>query len=97
MPLEIRHNSASQRFEVNIDGILAVLEYTRGDHRITFNHTLVPKELGGQGVGGQLAKVGLDYAREHQLRVIAVCPFVAKFIEKNADYQSLLDPSSGRL
>jgi len=97
MSLDIRHNPTSQRFEVSIDGILAVLEYTLGDQRIAFTHTLVPKELGGQGVGGQLAKAGLDYARAHKLRVDPVCPFVANYIEKNPEYHVFVDPSAGYL
>ena len=90
MPLDIRHNPGEQRFEVSIEGILAVLEYTLGEQLIAFTHTLVPPELGGQGVGGQLARAGLDYAREQALSVDPVCPFVAGYIEKHPEYQALL-------
>ncbi len=53
-------------------------------------HTEVPPELGGKGIGSKLIKGALDQVRAEGLKVIAQCPFVKAFIEKNAAYQDLL-------
>ena len=52
-------------------------------------HTEVSPKLKGQGVGTQLLDHMVAYARKHQLKVIALCPFVsaqfARHAEKYAD------------
>jgi len=57
---------------------------------ITFVHTEVPAELGGQGVGSKLVKGALDQVRADGLKVVAQCPFVRGWIEKHPDYADLL-------
>lgn len=84
------HNEGANRFEMQVGGQLAHLDYTRSSKKIVFTHTEVPKEMEGQGVGGELAREGLDFARQSHLRVIPQCPFVAKYIERHPEYQELL-------
>lgn len=87
---EIRHNIAASRFELQIGGNIAVLEYSLQGDTITFTHTGVPGELEGRGIGSQLARAGLEYAREKVLKVVPVCWFVAGYIERHTEYQSLI-------
>ena len=61
------NNPHRQRFETTVDGHVAVLNYKQDGKCITFIHTEVPQELAGRGVGGALAKGGLQYAREQGL------------------------------
>jgi predicted GNAT family acetyltransferase len=88
---EVQHHPQDGRFSLGLEGNTAVLEYHRDDNIITFTHTGVPTELEGRGIGSRLARAGLDYAREQQLKVQAVCWFIAGYIEKHPEYQSLLD------
>jgi len=39
------HNPSKQRFEIDIDGQLSVLEYTFKNHRLFLMHTEVPPAL----------------------------------------------------
>jgi len=50
----------------------------------------VPPALEGRGIAGKLARAALDYARERKLSVIPRCPFVAAYIRKHPEYQSLV-------
>jgi hypothetical protein len=88
---EVRHNIAGKRFELEIDGHMAVLEYELGDGAITFTHTGVPAALEGQGIGASLVKAGLGHARAVGLKVVSVCWFVAGYIERHPEYQDLLN------
>ena len=87
---EVRHNVAASRFELQVGENTAVLEYTLQGDTITFTHTGVPAELEGSGIGSQLARAGLDYARAKALKVVPVCWFVAGYIERHAEYKDLL-------
>lgn len=87
----IRHDAAHSRFIADTEGGDAVLEYIRDGHRITFTHTGVPPEAEGKGIGGALARAGLDYAQTEGLRVRPACPFVADFVKRHPEYQALVD------
>ncbi len=87
------HNEQRTRFEIALNGKLAVTEYRRTDKQtLEFHHTLVPPELRGQGLAAQVVKAGLDYARANNLRVVPTCSYVASYIERHPQYQDLLAP-----
>jgi len=87
--LNVFQNISENRFEIQIDDLIAVSQYQQTGNVITFYHVGVPPELEGQGIGGLLAKAGLDYARENSLKVIPACPFVAAYIRRHPEYQDL--------
>lgn len=87
----ITHNVSAQKFETTINGTTAYLSYENiDDGTLDYNHTIVPKSLGGQGVGSQLAKFALDYAKESGKKVVPSCSFIADFIHKNPEYSDLI-------
>ena len=89
--MQITHNPTTQRFETVIDGHTAFLSYEMIDDKtLNYNHTIVPPELGGRGVGTALAKHALDYARDNHKKVVPSCSFVASYIQRRVEYQSLL-------
>jgi len=87
---DIVNNKAQQRYELAVDGHIAATYYKVEGKIITFVHTEVPPELSGKGIGSKLIRGALDQVRAEGFKVIAQCPFVKAFIEKNADYQDLL-------
>jgi hypothetical protein len=90
--LSIRQNDDQNRFEVQVDGHLAVVEYMDRGERIVFTHTEVPKGLEGQGIGSQLAEHVLTYARTQHKVVVPLCPFIAAYIRRHPEYQDLVLP-----
>ena len=86
----VTDNAAKHRYELNVDGHIAFVEYQLSPGVIDLVHTFVPKELGGRGIGSILAKGVLDSVRSRDLKVIATCPFIAGYIGKNPDYADLL-------
>ncbi len=86
----VTDNAAKHRYELNVDGHIAFVEYQFSPGVIDLVHTIVPKELGGRGIGSILAKGVLDSVRSRGLKVIATCPFIAGYIGKNPDYADLL-------
>ncbi|WP_019947897.1 GNAT family N-acetyltransferase [Hymenobacter aerophilus] len=94
MSLSVQHHSENQEFTVSQDGHSAELSYSRpADGVIDFTHTFVEEELRGQGVGDELAKAGLAYARENDLKVRTSCTFMAGYVAAHPDYQDLVEAS----
>jgi uncharacterized protein len=89
---DIVDNKAQHRFELVVEGHLAAAYYKLDGNVITFEHTEVPPELGGKGVGSKLVQGALDQVRSRGLKVIAQCPFVKAWIGKHGEYKDLLQP-----
>jgi hypothetical protein len=87
---DVVNNKSKHRYELAVESHIAATYYELAGGVITFVHTEVPPELGGKGVGSKLIRGALDQVRADGLKVIAQCPFVKAFIEKNATYQDLL-------
>lgn len=88
--MQVTDNPEKHQFELIVDGFTALAAYRLKPGVITFTHTEVPKELGGRGIGSQLAKGALDQVRARGLKVVPLCPFIKAYIDKNAEYQDLL-------
>ncbi|MGD8404831.1 MAG: GNAT family N-acetyltransferase [Anaerolineales bacterium] len=88
--IKVTHNPEENRFELILDGHLAVLTYTMFDDIIIFTHTGVPPEIEGGSVGAKLAQTGLEYARDNGLRVRSKCWFVSKYLKRHPEYQDLV-------
>lgn len=90
MSLDITHNENAQRFETTIDGHTGYISYQDQGDALIYDHTIVPSELGGKGVGSALVKHALDYARSNDKKVVPQCSFVATYIQKRPEYKDLL-------
>ena len=61
-----------------------------GDDKFIIDHTEVDEEYGGKGLGKDLVKAGVEYAREKNVKVIPLCPFAKKVIAKTPEFQDVL-------
>lgn len=68
----------------------AFLAYTVREGRHHFDHTVVPPELRGQGVAGQLATAALEHARQNGWRIVPDCSFIEVFLKRHPDYADLV-------
>lgn len=89
-PYSIELDSAAERFVLTVDGHACELGFHREGSVLSLNHVRVPEAVGGRGLAGELTRHALDWARDHHLKVRPVCPYVAHWIERHADYQNLL-------
>ncbi|NNU27666.1 GNAT family N-acetyltransferase [Isoptericola sediminis] len=63
--------------------------YERSGDVVSFDHTEVPSELEGQGVGSALARGALDTVRARGERIVVKCPFIRAYLERHPEYQDL--------
>jgi predicted GNAT family acetyltransferase len=85
-------NEAANRFEAKLGDEVAFAEYRQRDGVIILPHTVVPEAFEGRGVGGQLAKAALSYAREQGLEVVPTCPFIAAYVTKHPEWHDIVQP-----
>ena len=79
------------RYTMLVDGQPAgELDFRMEDGRRVFTHTGIRDEHEGKGLAGKLARRALDDARAEDLHVVALCPFVASYLEKHPADQDLL-------
>ena len=84
-------NEAKKRFELEVDGHIAFVEYILNTESIIFlTHTEVPPALGGKGIGKALVEKTLAYVKERGYTLAPLCPFVAKYLRHNPECQTLL-------
>lgn len=64
-----------------------------GEKIIIIDHTGVPDELGGMGVGKALVEYMVHDVRARNLKIIPLCPFTNATLRKHPEWQDILkDP-----
>lgn len=86
---EIRHDAAHHRFVTEVDGHTAYVEYEPGDSAIAITHTIVPQDIGGRGIAGQLVRAAALHARNEGLRVDPICSYADAWMRKHPEFDAL--------
>ena len=91
MTVSVADNPQAQRYELTAeDERIGFVTYRIQTGVIALLHAEVNPAHERQGWGSRLVAGALDDARERGLKVRAVCPFVAAYIERHPDYRDLL-------
>ncbi len=89
--LTFDHDEERQTFDILIGEQRATLEYrSNKEGKIFINHTEVPENLQGNGLGEKLVLHVFDYIRENGMRLIPVCPFVKAYLKKHPEHMDLV-------
>ena len=62
-----------------------------GESLIIIDHTYVDDAFRGQGIAALLVAEAVTFAREHQKKVMPLCPFAKKEFDTKKEYQDLLN------
>jgi predicted GNAT family acetyltransferase len=92
MSTEVRDAPDRRRYEVLEDGTLAgFAEYRDYEGARVFTHTEVFPDFEGRGLGSTLARGALDDVRASGRRLVAQCPFIRGYIQRQPEYADLVD------
>jgi predicted GNAT family acetyltransferase len=84
----------SDRFSISVDGQkVGFTEYVDRNGQRIFPHTEVLDEFGGRGLATILVSEALGATRDAGLRIVAVCPMVAAFVDKHDEFHAVADPA----
>ena len=67
------------------DGHRAVLRYQLKRGHLVLEHTEVPPELEGRGIGSALVEAAVERAHTEGLALVAVCPFASAWLRRHPD------------
>ncbi len=92
--MEIKHQLGGSRgmFFVEEEGQrLAEITYVQsGTSHMIIEHTGVSEALKGRGVGKQLVRAAVDYAREHGFTILPLCSYAKAEFDKTPEYSDVL-------
>ena len=92
MEVSVIENKERKRFELQLEGAVAFVEYIRAKDAVYLTHTEVPKSLEGKGVGSELVRQVLQGMKEEASLIAPLCPFVAAYIKRHPEWKELLAP-----
>lgn len=80
------------RYVTTIDGFEAELTYSKmGDSgNVIADHTGVPEELGGRGVGSALVRRLIEDARSNGFKIVPLCPFVKAQYQRHPEWSDVM-------
>lgn len=87
---QVVDNPARNRFEMEVDGAVAFVDYRVSGDVLVVPHTEVPRALEGRGIGTKLVLGSLDLIRTSGRKVQPRCGFYAAVIRRHPEYKDLL-------
>lgn len=80
----VQHVAQAGRFQAVVDGTTAFLTYQRSGSTVAMTHTIVPPEIGGRGIAGELTRTAVEWARAEGLTIDPQCSYVRAWLTRNA-------------
>lgn len=92
MLIQHRKRDTKGLFFIEEDGdVVAEMVYTSPQSGIMIiKHTEVDREIRGQDIGYELVHHAVQYARQHGIKIVPVCPFVKAVMDRKPDFQDVL-------
>lgn len=93
MTVEHRRTGNGGIFYVEYENEIAaeMVYHSVSDNKMIIEHTEVSEALRGKNIGLELVHAGVEYARHHGMKIIALCPFAKKILDKKAEWQDVVE------
>jgi predicted GNAT family acetyltransferase len=92
--MEVKNNNDGKRGVFYIEDAgkeIGIMHYIMTNPaKMVIDHTEVDEAYEGKGLGRQLVKAGVVYARENHIKILPLCPFAKKIFEITPDFADVL-------
>ncbi|RZJ01508.1 MAG: N-acetyltransferase [Brevundimonas sp.] len=89
----ITDNADRSRYELPVEGDVAVVTYNLSPPNLMITETLVPQALEGRGIASRLALHVIEDARARRLLILPVCPFFSAYFQKHPEHADVVHPT----
>ncbi|MCG8582798.1 MAG: N-acetyltransferase [Bacteroidales bacterium] len=83
-------NEEQKRYELQVEGQTALIEYIKAKGTIFLTHTEVPSALEGKGIGSRMLLQALVDIKQKDMTLVPLCPFVAGYLKKHPAWKELV-------
>jgi uncharacterized protein len=91
----VERNDARRRYEILLgDTAAGFAAYRDHDDQRVFYHTEIGEAFAGQGLASVLVQQALTDTRTAGMRVVPVCPYVAKYVRRHDEFSDITDPAA---
>lgn len=90
----IKHNESDAKgaflaIEDNVQ--IGEMTYSKaGEGKIIIDHTEVHPDQKGKGIGKILLSKAVEFARDHNIKIVPLCPFAKTMFDKDIDIRDVL-------
>ena len=95
--LKLIDNATDHRFEMNVDGNIAFIEYKQSPGKVTLLHTEASPQLEGKGAATAVIEKTLDYLEKNNFKLIPLCPLVVAYIKRHPEWKRLVDDGAANI
>lgn len=89
--IDLVKNEEKKRFEIELNGHFAFIDYKETSQQIALIHTEAEPELSGTGAAAAVVEKTLIYIEESGKKLLPFCPYVFAFIKKNNGWKRIVD------
>ena len=91
MEVQNKRNDKNGVFYIEENGkqVAAMTYIFAGDTKFIIDHTEVQPGNEGKGLGRKLVQAGVDYAREHDLKILPLCTYAKSVFDKTSEYSDV--------
>ena len=88
--MPIVHDQENKRFTLFINGEFAYVAYTLHDGKMYLNHSEVPSNMRGQGIGHVLVNKTFEQLTAEGYKAVAVCPFIKAIARRSTKWSTII-------
>lgn len=86
-------NDERKRFEINIDGHYAFINFGESENEIALVHTEADPALAGKGAAAAVVKKTLEYIENSDKTLMPYCPYVFAYIKRHPEWKRIVNKS----
>lgn len=79
----VQHDEQNHVFTIENPEGTSRLEYTEDDQSVTVLHTVVPEQLSGRGLAGQLAAAAMAYTQQQGKAIHSECSYMTAWLKRH--------------
>ena len=89
--MDIIHDKENQRFTLDNNGEIAKVDYTLKDNKMYLNHSEVPYNSRGQGIGKALVEKTFERLTDEGYKAVAVCSYIRAVAQRSDLWKNIIE------